>query len=196
MLPKLALSITSFMPLYSLMIFMYSYVYITTDETKDPNIKKYIIAAILSIVIIQVICSKVVNYYISIKESSGYSENEIAFNSIREDKKASVNYMMTYLLPLLTFELDKVNGFYILYTNILIIFFIFMNAKAENFNFNIFLWIKGYSVYKGVNSNQSERVLLIKKKRYSNIRANQSRYKFVSFGGSNDIYLCKKYDDE
>lgn len=195
MLPKLALSITSFMPLYSLMIFMYSYVYKTTDETKDPDIKKYIIVAILIIVIIQVICSIVVNHYIRSKESSRYSENEIIFNNIREDKKASVNYMMTYLLPLITFELDKVNGFYILYTNILIVFFIIMNARAENFNFNIFLWVKGYSVYTGTNNSQYEKVLLIKKKKYSNIRANHARYKFVSFGGSNDIYLCKRYGD-
>lgn len=68
-----------------------------------------------------------------------------------------------------------------------------MNARAENFNFNIFLWIKGYSVYIGTNNNQDEKVLLMKKKKYSNIRSNHSEYKFVSFGGSNDIYLCKRY---
>lgn len=60
--------------------------------------------------------------------------------------------MMTYLLPLLVMDLDKVQGFYILYTNILIVIFIIMNARAENFNFNIFLWLKGYAVYKGMNS--------------------------------------------
>ena len=102
--------------------------------------------------------------------------------------------MMTYLLPLLTFDLDKINGFYIIYTNMLILVFIFMNARAENFNFNILLWIKGYYVYKGNNNAGDEKVLLIKKKKFSNIRSNNERYGFVSFGGSNDIYLCKKYN--
>lgn len=195
MLPKLALSITSFMPLYTLMIFMYSYAYRygTGTENLDENVKNYIKISILTIIVIQFLCSILVNHYIKSKELSRNSENELVFNNIKEDKKASVNYMMTYLLPLLTFELDKVNGFYILYTNVLIILFIIMNARAENFNFNIFLWIKGYSVYIGSNNNQDEKVLLMKKKKYSNIRSNHSQYKFVSFGGSNDIYLCKRY---
>lgn len=193
MLPKIALSITSFIPLYSLMIFMYSYVYKYGDV--DENRKKYIIISISIIIMLQFICSLIVNSYIKDKESVRCSENEVVFNNIKEDKKASINYMMTYLLPLITFDLDKVNGFYILYTNILIIVFIIMNAKAENFNFNIFLYIKGYSVYIGTNSFDIEKVLLIKKRKYSNIRTNHSKYKFVSFGGSNDIYICKRYCD-
>ncbi len=71
-----------------------------------------------------------------------------------------------------------------------------MNARAENFNFNIFLAIKGYTVYTGNNINGDEKILLIKKKRFSNIRRNHEKYKFVSFGGSNDIYLCRRYSDE
>jgi len=100
---------------------------------------------------------------------------------------------MTYLLPLMAMDLDKVKGFYIIYTNLLVVIFIIMNARAENFNFNIFLWIKGYSVYTGTNIEGVEKILLIKKKKFSNIRANHVNYKFVSFGGSNDIYLCKRY---
>lgn len=192
MLPKIALSITSFIPLYSLMIIMYSYVYLY-GQNVDSNKKIYIIISVISIVIIQVACSLIVNSYIKSKESDRFSENTVAFNNIKEDKKASINYMMTYLLPLITFDLDKVNGFYIVYTNMLIIIFIIMNAKAENFNFNIFLWAKGYSVYAGINSADDKKVLLMKKSKYSNIRSNHSKYQFVSFGGSNDIYICKKY---
>ncbi|MBF8982593.1 hypothetical protein IZY60_03480 [Lutibacter sp. B2] len=193
MLPKVALSITSFIPLYSLMLYMYSYVYIY--ENIGQNTKKYIIFTIAVIITIQFICTIVVNFYIKSKESLTISENEITFNNIKEDKKAYVDYMMTYLLPLLTFDLDKVNGFYILYTNILIMIFIIINARAENFNFNIFLWIKGYSIYKGTNIDVCDKILLIKKKNFSNIRANYTKYKFVSFGGGNDIYLCKKYSE-
>ena len=68
-----------------------------------------------------------------------------------------------------------------------------MNARAENFNFNIILWINGYRVYKGIDSEENEKTLLIKKRQFSNIRLNHCRYKFVSFGGSNDIYLCRRY---
>lgn len=193
MLPKLALSMTSFLPLYSLMVFMYSYVYFYESICQDT--KKYVVIAIAVIVTVQFICTLMVNNYIESKESSRIAENEIVFNNIMEDKKAYVNYMMTYLLPLLAIDLDKVQGFYILYTNMLILVFMFMNARAENFNFNIFLWLKGYAVYKGMNSEGCEKILLIKKKKFSNIRANHSRYKFVSFGGSNDIYLCKKYNE-
>lgn len=191
MLPKLALSITSFIPLYSLMIFMYMYQFLYGDM--DHNTKKYVIITVIIIVILELFFSYVVNKYINGKESESNTENEIIFKNINEDKKAYVNYMMTYLLPLLTFDLDKINGFYILYTNILILVFVFMNAKAENFNFNIFLWIKGYSVYKGNKLNGDEKVLLIKKKKFSNIRKNHDSYRFVSFGGSSDIYLCKRY---
>ncbi|MBO3303253.1 hypothetical protein JJB75_07925 [Clostridium perfringens] len=192
MLPKLALSITSFIPLYSLMIFMYIYQFLY--GTMDSNTKRYVIIAVAIIVIVQVFFSMIASRYIKEKESSQNTENEIVFKNINEDKKAEINYMMTYLLPLLTFDLDKISGFYIFYTNILILVFIFMNARAENFSFNIFLWIKGYYIYKGNNINGDEKVLLIKKRKFSNIRSNNEKYKFVSFGGSNDIYLCKKYN--
>lgn len=191
MLPKLALSITSFIPLYSLMIFMYMYQFLY--GTMADNAKKYVIIAITIIVLAQGFFSMISSRYIKEKENIQNTENEIVFSNINEDKKAHVNYMMTYLLPLLMFDLEKINGFYILYTNILILVFIIMNARAENFNFNIFLWIKGYYVYKGNKINGDENVLLIKKKKFSNIRSNHEKYRFVSFGGSNDIYLCKKY---
>lgn len=192
MLPKLALSITSFIPLYSLMIFMYMYQFLY--GTMNDTTKKYVIIAVLAILIAQVFFSRIASRYIKEKENSDITENTIVFSDINEDKKAQVNYMMTYLLPLLTFDLDKINGFYIFYTNMLILVFIFMNARAENFNFNIFLWIKGYYVYKGNSNNGDEKVLLIKKKKFSNIRSTNEKYEFVSFGGSNDIYLCKKYN--
>lgn len=192
MLPKLALSITSFIPLYSLMVFMYIYQFIYGNM--DVCTKKYVIIAISIIAIGQMFFSVISSKYIRDKENSGNTENEIKFNNIKEDKKAHVNYMMTYLLPLLTFDLDKINGFYIVYTNILILIFIVMNARAENFNFNIFLGIKGYAVYTGNKLNGDEKVLLIKKRKFSNIRSNHENYRFVSFGGSNDIYLCKRYN--
>lgn len=191
MLPKLMLSLTSFLPLYLLMIFMYTYVYMYIEQNKD--IKNYILWAIVIILIVQFICIIIVNKYIKNKESLRYTENEIIFTNIREDKKAHINYMMTYLLPLLTFDIDKVNTFYIIYTNIFIIVFVLLNAKSENLNINIILWIKGYSVYTGTNNNGEEKILLIKKKKFSNINSMHEKYKFVSFGGSNDIYLCKRY---
>ena len=154
MLPKLALSITSFIPLYSLMIFMYVYQFLYGNM--DDTTKKYVVIAIFIIVISQVIFSIIASQYIKDKEDCNNTENEIIFNNIKEDKKAHVNYMMTYLLPLLTFDLEKINGFYIAYTNIFIIIFIIMNARAENFNFNIFLWMKGYSVYNGNKINGDE----------------------------------------
>lgn len=192
MLPKLALSITSFIPLYSIMIFMYIYQFLY--GTMNDDTKKYVLIAVIVIFIAQVFFSIIASSYIKEKENNNITENLISFNNIKEDKKAQVDYMMTYLLPLLTFDLDKINGFYIIYTNMLILVFIFMNARAENFNFNILLWIKGYYVYKGNNNAGDEKVLLIKKKKFSNIRSNNERYGFVSFGGSNDIYLCKKYN--
>ncbi|CED92990.1 Hypothetical protein CRIB_233 [Romboutsia ilealis] len=191
MLPKLALSLTGFLPLYLVMIFMYSYVYLCIEQSK--NIKNYILCTITIVLIIQIICIIIVNKYIKSKESLRITENEIIFSNIKEDKKAHMDYMMTYLLPLLTFDIDKVDIFYIVYTNIFIIIFVLLNAKSENLNINILLWFKGYSVYTGINNEGEEKVLLIKKKRFYNIRAKHDKYRFVSFGGSNDIYLCKRY---
>ena len=170
---------------------MYSYVYLYIEQNK--HIKNYILCTIVIILIIQVVCIIIVNKYIKSKESLGITENEIIFSNIKEDKKAHIDYMMTYLLPLLTFDIDKVDVFYIVYTNIFIIIFVLMNAKSENLNINILLWIKGYSVYKGTNNEGEEKVLLIKKSKFYNIRAKHDKYKFVSFGGGNDIYLCKRY---
>lgn len=191
MLPKLALSIIAFIPLYILMVFMYMYAYLF--ESMDNSTKGYVIGIIFIIIGVNIVCIEVVNKYINDKEDLTTSDNEILFTNIREDKKAHIDYMMTYLLPLVIFDIDSINGFKILYTNVLILLFIWMNARAENFNFNIILWIKGYRVYIGTNCHDEEKVLLIKKKQYSNIRANNNKYKFVSFGGSADIYLCRRY---
>lgn len=191
MLPKITLSLTGFLPLYIVMIFMYSYVYIVMKQ--DVYIKNYILCVITIIIIIQFICIIIVNKYIKSKESMRSTENEIVFSNIKEDKKAHVDYMMTYLLPLLTFDIDKIDKFNIVYTNIFIIIFVILNAKSENLNINILLWVKGYGVYKGINKDGEEKILLIKSKKFSNIRSKHCKYKFVSFGGSNDIYLCKKY---
>ncbi|WWU66392.1 hypothetical protein QJR26_08435 [Clostridium baratii] len=38
-----------------------------------------------------------------------------------------------------------------------------------------------------------EKVLLIKKRRFLNIKGNNSNFKFMSFDNSNSICLCKKY---
>jgi len=62
MIYKLALSMTSFLPLYSLMIFMYSYVYLY--ENICPNTKKYILIAVVVITTVQVICILIINRYI------------------------------------------------------------------------------------------------------------------------------------
>lgn len=193
MVPKIALSITSFLPLYSLMVTLYLYTY--QYQVICANTKKYIIITIIAIVLVQIISTLIVNWYIKNKTSSRVAENEVVFTDMKEDKKVYVDYMMTYLLPLLTTDIQNVDGFYIVYTNVLILIFILMNARAENFNFNILLWIKGYSVYKGMNIDGCEKTLLLKKRKFSNIKANHTRYKFVSFGASNDIYICKRYNE-
>lgn len=191
MIPKLALSITGFIPLYVLMIFMYLYSYLYQDISYIN--KKYILIAIGIIFFINIICIIIVLFYIKNKENPTIYENTIQFSNIKENKKAHVDYMMTYLLPLLMFNINSIDGFNILYTNLLIGFFIYMNARGENFSLNIVLGMRGYGIYTGNNINGEEKVLLIKEKKFSNIKANNSKYEFVKLAGSKDIYLCKKY---
>ena len=191
MILKLALAIASFIPLYVLMIITYIHQYFYGDISKLD--KRYIIITIIIILIVLTTASSLVYTYIYNKESTRLAEVEVIFTEIKEDKKAYVNYMFTYLLPLASLDLDKTSGFYILYINLLILLFVIMNARAENFNFNLILWSKNYYVYTGRNSFGEEKILLMKKKGYSNIRSNHEKFKFVSFDSSNSIYFCKKY---
>ena len=87
MLLKLALSITSFIPLYSLMIFMYVYQFLYGNI--DSSTKKYVIIAISIIMIVQLIFSIIASKYIYDKENTRNTENEIIFHNIKEDKKAA-----------------------------------------------------------------------------------------------------------
>ncbi len=191
MIFKYALSIVSFIPLYIMMLITYIYQYLYGNINCVQ--KNYIIISSSIILIIQVLATLIVYGYIRGKENKATSELMVRFKEIKEDKKAYVNYMFTYLLPLASFDLDKTSGFYIIYINAIIILFIIMNARAENFNFNIILWSKGYYVYNGKNIYDEEKILLIKKKKIGNIRSDSIKLEFVSFDNSSGIYLCKKY---
>lgn len=188
---KLALSVTSFVPLYALVSFMY--IYILNDTETDDSVKKILKLVLMILIAITLLSCFIVNKYIKSKLSERIAENTVSFNNIREDKKASINYMLTYILPLLSFNSDNVTSFYVIYSNLLILLFIIMNAKAENFFFNIILEMKGYIVCTGSNKNGDTKTLLLKRKKYSNISQNSQVFKFVSFGASNDIFICKDY---
>lgn len=188
MLPKLILSVVSFLPLFFIMIISYLYSYCFVEKNN------FILVVIIILFLICIASVLKVLKYIRDKESDEIVENEITFTDIKEDKKAHVDYMLTYLLPLLTFDIDRIDLFNIVYSNIFIAVFVWLNARSENFNINILLWLKGYSVYIGKNNCGEEKTLLIKNKRFSNLRKNHSKYRFVSFG-SNDIYLCRRYLD-
>lgn len=193
MIIKLALSVTSFIPLYIILnIFMY--IYSLSNNSITSSQKKYIIIIICLIILLEILFIILINIYIKKKLSSRVHENEIKFKNILQDKKAHINYMMTYLFPLIIYDFEKVNLFYIILMNLFILLFVWMNALADNFNFNIILWLKGYRIYKGVDINGCERVLLILNKEFSNIRLINEEYGFVSLAGSTDIYLCKKYN--
>ncbi len=191
MIPKIVLAITGFIPLYTLMIFTYSYSYLY--QTIDNRLKKYLIIIISLILAVNIISIIILILYIKNKEDINVSENSIKFNNIKENKKAHVDYMMTYLLPLMTFNIDSISGFNIIYTNLLIAFFIYVNARGENFSLNLILHLKGFRIYTGKTINGEEKTLLIKKNKFSNIKTNQDKYEFVKLASSNDIYICKKY---
>ncbi|EPV4647661.1 hypothetical protein QTH22_02440 [Clostridium perfringens] len=191
MIPKLVLAITGFIPLYALMIFtyLYSYVYQVIDE----RVKKYLLIVMSIILIVNIISIIILIFYIKDKEDINISEHMISFSDIKENKKAHVDYMMTYLLPLMTFNIDSISGFNILYTNLIIAFFIYVNARGENFSLNLILLLKGFRIYTGKNINGDEKILLIRGKKFSNIKSNQEKCKFVKLAASKDIYICKKY---
>lgn len=191
MFSKLPLAFTGFIPLYILLALQY--INQIFNFNLDFNSKVNLKCAIVAIFVIEMISIYMINKYISKKENNKYSENTIKMNNIKIDKKAHIDYMITYLLPLLTFSSDKADGFSIAYANSLILIFVIMNARSENFNFNIVLYMKGYSVYKGMNENGDEKTLLIKHKKFPNKIKEQGNLGFVSFAESKDVYLCKKY---
>lgn len=193
MIVKLSLSITSFIPLYLFNIFMYLYSFFYINLT---NYQRYsILIIVVIILLLELISIIILNLYINNKVSLKVCENQVRFKNIYVDKTAHVNYMLTYLLPLLIYDFDNFNLFYVVLMNIFIMFFIYMNAIADNFNFNIVIWIKGYRIYRGVDINGYERTLLIDKNKFSNIKSINEEYRFVTLAGSSDIYLCKDYRD-
>lgn len=97
-------------------------------------------------------------------------------------------YMLVYLLPLFSLSVD-LNTFNILLTNFLILIFIYINAKAENFQFNIVLFLKRYEIFVGETINGDEKCILMKEDDYSNLKENQEKYKFIEF--CQDVYILK-----
>jgi len=128
-----------------------------------------------------------INKHIKQKTSKKYTEIIITCNNINQDKKAHIDYLITYLLPLLSFDINNINIFNLSYINILII----INAISENYNFNLLLYCKKYRIYTGTTKSRKTKTLLIKKNDYTNIESYQKNLQFVSFGKSNDIYINK-----
>ena len=83
--------------------------------------------------------------------------------------------------------------FNIIITNVLLLIFICINAKAENFEFNIVLIHKKYKIFVGETLDGTQRTILMKKNDYTNLKENQEKYRFVRF--CEDVYILKSIID-
>lgn len=188
MLIKFALSMGSFIPLHILMFIMYIYQIMCNDL---DNITKYFIVGIIIIIILIIfICCQITKYFINTKLSNNISNNEIELTKIQPDKKVYIDYMVTYLLPLFSLNMEM-DIFNLIFTNILILTLICINAKAENFNLNIVLMLKKYEIFTGETKCGDIKCILMKKEDFSNLDYNNKCYRFVNLKGN--IYIFKRY---
>ena len=172
---RIRMFISSYFPLYVILLILY--------RDKILSIIHYT-NIITSIFIITLVALCIISIFvcINLKRTKG-NENHI-FNEIQKTEDTIISYMMTYIVPILSIDLQDSNT---LIMNIILYILIgFMYVRLSLIYLNPLFLMCGYYIYKSENE-----AVIISNISYIELRSlNGFRLKSTSLG--NNIYLVSK----
>ncbi|CDA09748.1 hypothetical protein [Intestinibacter bartlettii] len=175
---RIRMFISSYFPLYVILLILY--------RDKILSIIHYT-NIITSIFIITLVALCIISIFvcINLKRTKG-NENHI-FNEIQKTEDTIISYMMTYIVPILSIDLQDSNT---LIMNIILYILIgFMYVRLSLIYLNPLFLMCGYYIYKSENE-----AVIISNISYIELRSlNGFRLKSTSLG--NNIYLVQKSDN-
>ncbi len=121
--------------------------------------------------------------YVVFQNNSGYGERAAkTFIEITPADFDHLTFLSTYIIPLITFNLNEPRSFVVVIVLLIMIGVIYIKSNLYYLNPTLLLF--GYKIYKAKSDNKSV-VLIIK----GTITNNTQRYKYKDLG--NNIYLIK-----
>lgn len=178
---RLKMFISSYFPLYIILLILYSNKLINIKEIlifKDIKISIFLITLIILTLISIFTC-------IDLKKTKG-NEN-YKFNSIENTGDTMISYMMTYIVPILSIDIS--NGKTLIVNLILYIMVGFMYIKLGLIYLNPLLLIFGYYIYKAENDT-----IIISNISYGELRGLLG-VRLKSSVLTNNVYLIRKKDN-
>lgn len=179
MVMKIRMFISSYLPLYIMIIILNASDYRVTFKLGEMDKKVTIAFLILAIlIIISIICSFDL---VTTKAEGIYN-----FNKIEKTGDAIISYIMTYIVPLLS---DNFLSPKVLFVNVVLYLMVgVMYVRLNLVYFNPFWVLLGYSVYNDENG-----AVIITNIPYERIKQKENRLKgsFIV----KDVYLVRKKDN-
>ena len=121
--------------------------------------------------------------YMIFKKDSKYGNRiPIQFQEISPSNFDHLTFLSTYIIPLITFDLNNFRSFFVVIILLIMIGIIYIKSNLYYLNPTLLLF--GYKIYKAKNKNQA--VILIAKR---NLRKMSDKLAYKDLG--NNIYLIK-----
>lgn len=175
---RIRMFISSYFPLYVILLILYRDKILSIIHFKNIITSIFIIILISCCIISIFVC-------IDLKRTEG-NENHV-FSEIQKTEDTIISYMMTYIVPILSIDLNDSNTLII--NVILYILIGFMYIKLSLIYLNPLFLMCGYYIYKSENET-----VIISNISYIQLRSlNGFRLKSTSLG--NNIYLIQKSDN-
>lgn len=177
---KIRMFITSYLPLYSILLVLQFSDYKIVLAVSEINIKATIYTIVLGVLIgISIFCT------IDLQMTEG--NEKYKFSKIERTGDTIISYMMTYIVPLLSGDFLSFAGLTVNITLFLLI--AIMYVKLDLVYFNPTWLILGYAVYQTANGD-----LIISNMPYGRLKQNEN----VSLTSSylvKGVYLIQKKDN-
>lgn len=177
---KIKMFITSYLPLYIILLILQGGDYQFTWVISKIDIKATICVVILSILIaISIICT------MDMRSTEG--NEKYKFSKIERTGDTVISYMMTYIVPLLSGDFLSFNGLTVNITLFLLI--AIMYIKLDLVYFNPIWLILGYAVYETDKGS-----LIISNISYGRLKQNEN-IALISSYLVKGVYLIQKRDN-
>lgn len=184
LLYKVLLFNLSLVPLYIILIIQYIDLKFMTEASFKQNdgVWKFILQTnylpLFLLVLIVIGCA---GFYIFKKNTHYNREDPTQFIDIESKDFDHLTFLSTYIIPLITFQLDDFRSFIAMAVLIILIGWIYI--KSNSYYLNPTLLIFGYKIYKAKTIDQN--VVLISK----GMNASSIKSRYIDLG--NNIYLLK-----
>jgi len=183
---KLNLYNLSLIPLYFIFIVQYIKLEPFTMWSKTDKVSDYILYIITSnwqVVFFIFLISLALLSYVVFQNNSKYGTRQNkAFTDITASDFDHLTFLSTYIIPLITFNLNEPRSFIVVFVLLLMIGIIYLKSNLYYLNPTLLLF--GYRVYKAKSGNKSV-VLIIK----GNLPNTSDNMPYKDLG--NNIYLIK-----